>query len=112
MPTLDGAIVTCEDRNSSIMHDYSIKLTAQFYASLFIEEGNIRRMQFMTEGKPHFLDYSCFATLLGYSPHDFDDGQNSFIMSKPLLSQKNTSQVALSFTASSRHCSHSTNKAA
>lgn len=47
--------------------DWNNEVIAQFYATLFVEEGNVRQMHWMIEGRGYSVNYDHFATLLGFT---------------------------------------------
>jgi hypothetical protein len=68
-PIYNQAIASCESHHlknlMGVHYDWNVKVIAQFYATLYIEEGGgARKMHWMTEGEWYSIGYDDFASHL------------------------------------------------
>jgi hypothetical protein len=70
-PIYDQVIATCESHHLKILmgihYEWNVEVIAQFYATLYIEEGGgARRMHWMTEGDWFNISYDDFASRFSF----------------------------------------------
>jgi hypothetical protein len=76
-PIYNQVITACESHHikklMGVHYDWNIKVIAQFYDTLFIEEAeDVRAMHWMTEGEWYHITFDEFATRFSYGQADKD----------------------------------------
>jgi hypothetical protein len=74
-PIYDQVIAACKRHHLKILmgihYDWNVEVIAQFYATLYIEEGGeARRMHWMTEGNWFHISYDDFASHFSFGAAD------------------------------------------